>query len=55
MNVVNLWVEREARKREALERALVWVCACGSTKFNYYINVGLVCASCETRIPQKGK
>lgn len=53
MNVVNLWVKREERKRAALENALVWKCGCGCLEFNWYVNVGLVCAECNERIPQK--
>jgi hypothetical protein len=44
--VVNLWVRRCEREREADGNALIWVCTCGSQVFNWYRMHGLRCDWC---------
>lgn len=48
MNVVNLWVEREKRRRDAEDgERIVLCCKCGCSHFRYYQEEGLVCAECD--------
>lgn len=45
--VVNLWVRREERKREARDSELVWRCTCGCASFMWSASRGLVCGECD--------
>jgi len=47
-NVVNLWVEREVRKREVADEqvVLVWQCPCGDTAFELRDGGAISCADC---------
>lgn len=47
--VINLWVKRRERKRDADENQLIWVCTCGSRVFNWYRVHGLKCANCDKK------
>jgi hypothetical protein len=46
-NVVNLYVVREARKKEQEGSQLIWRCSCGSIAFVWYEKYGLRCLICD--------
>jgi uncharacterized OB-fold protein len=44
--IINLWVKRREKEREADESEMIWECTCGSTVFNWYRMHGLRCDAC---------
>lgn len=54
MNVVNLHVYRETKKREVKEKeeseGMIFMCKCGSSSFSLYDVSGLTCIKCRNVI-----